>query len=57
MVLPVEGEGGLTIHFEDLCRIDEEKYRYQWMGVERGNWLALDTGRVNTPPYLVPRST
>lgn len=56
-MLPVEGEGGLTIHFEDLCRIDEEKYRYQWMGVERGNWLALDTGRVNTPPYLVPRST
>lgn len=31
-MLPVEGEGGLTIHFEDLCRIDEEKYRYQWCG-------------------------
>ena len=23
-MLPVEGEGGLTIHFEDLCRINEE---------------------------------
>ena len=49
--------GGLTVHFKGLCRIDKEKYRYQSMGVERGNCVAANTGRVNTPPYLVLQPT